>query len=707
LIAVGLIIPTWFPCLLPAQVAPSTPTCSQVNGQCDDLPPKLIDLSYPATPVNAPAENQNPTFTITGTALDPLSGTELSPPVAGGVASGVSYAYIEFVNYPCSGPYPAQTSTAWARLYPQGTFTPGLNQSLSGSLYFDNSAPSGTYYTCYAYISDNLGNSQTYSLFGGSSSPLLAVLPPIQVTGCVVCSAPPPVLQGLSVSPSSADVTNGSGTFTATLAITGAGTGVDIYSSYITLYFVGSSQSYSWGSYSLSPYSLTLLSGDQYNGTYKAQVRIPQHSLPGTWMAYVRVCDNSGNCQTYAPSQLAALGFPSAITIADSNPDTTPPQFKSLSFSEFNSLATTNLVDPEVPITVTLNLSDATTTGAASGLGYDSYSGCTPYMYLVSQNQFPAGSNQSSSQYQYVYFSQAGASSPNATVTWTGTLTFPKLSEIGQWDISIYTCDRVGNYATFTGPATLTAGKAYLYLLYKTQTQPVPATGTIGDPSGAAITIPPGLKPTPDTGGPPVTGAGVSISVTPVPPTAACNQSACTAPGFYNGYKSTNSPFVNYTFSDAAGNPIQHSTFPFPGTSITLPHVVSVPPAVVGGQDQTLTLWSIDNGVSSITMGCKNPATGVYSALNPTVINANGDVLFSNVCSFSTFFVMKKTGVPGDVTGDGAVTCADVTAVKAAFGTKYGQAGYNALADLNNDGVISILDLTFVIKQLAPGTVCH
>ncbi len=345
-------------CALFGQSTNTNPTCSQVNGQCDDLPPDLLSVSYPAGVVNVAAENQNPTFLLSAVGLDPLSGTELVPPQPGGKASGVSYAYIEFVNHPCSGPSPSQAGYAWADLYPHAAFVPGQAQTLGGFLSFSSAPPTGSYYACTALIVDNLGNTQQYSLYSGAISSLLAGLPPIQVTGCAICSGPPPVLNGLSITPLAADVTNSPTVVTATLSVTTGNSGLDLYRSEVILYFQGPSQGYSWSSSQSTPYHLALLSGTQNSGTYQAQIKIPQYSPAGSWMAYVSLCDNLGDCQGYQPSQLAALGFSSSATITDALSDTSAPQFKSLSFSEYNSLATTNLVDPDVPITVTLALSD-------------------------------------------------------------------------------------------------------------------------------------------------------------------------------------------------------------------------------------------------------------------------------------------------------------------------------------------------------------
>jgi len=63
--------------------------------------------------------------------------------------------------------------------------------------------------------------------------------------------------------------------------------------------------------------------------------------------------------------------------------------------------------------------------------------------------------------------------------------------------------------------------------------------------------------------------------------------------------------------------------------------------------------------------------------------------------------------VPGDLNGDGTVNCFDVDIVKASFNRRTGQAGFNAWADVNHDGVVNILDLAFVSQRMQAGTVCH
>jgi len=63
--------------------------------------------------------------------------------------------------------------------------------------------------------------------------------------------------------------------------------------------------------------------------------------------------------------------------------------------------------------------------------------------------------------------------------------------------------------------------------------------------------------------------------------------------------------------------------------------------------------------------------------------------------------------ISADINGDGVVNCSDLDIVKAAFGKKSGQTGFDSRADVNGDGVVNILDLSIVAKQAPPGTACQ
>lgn len=77
-----------------------------------------------------------------------------------------------------------------------------------------------------------------------------------------------------------------------------------------------------------------------------------------------------------------------------------------------------------------------------------------------------------------------------------------------------------------------------------------------------------------------------------------------------------------------------------------------------------------------------------------------------NEASASASVSVSIVAVPGDVNGDGVVDCLDLELVKAAFGTKTGQAAFNPSADVNHDGVVNVLDLSYVARMVRAGTTC-
>jgi hypothetical protein len=64
------------------------------------------------------------------------------------------------------------------------------------------------------------------------------------------------------------------------------------------------------------------------------------------------------------------------------------------------------------------------------------------------------------------------------------------------------------------------------------------------------------------------------------------------------------------------------------------------------------------------------------------------------------------SAAPGDLTGDGRVDCADIAVVKASFGRRTGQPGFDPRADVDTDGIVDIRDLAWVSQKLPAGTSC-
>jgi hypothetical protein len=137
-----------------------------------------------------------------------------------------------------------------------------------------------------------------------------------------------------------------------------------------------------------------------------------------------------------------------------------------------------------------------------------------------------------------------------------------------------------------------------------------------------------------------------------------------------------------------------------PGATLTIPLPTSQPAGTL------LTLYKINSSTNPPTLLPEPSTSGGFVAGH---VNADGlSATFSGIASFSTVVGLVPNGrIPGDVNNDGRVDCLDVTIVKLAFGKRTGQAGFDARADINSDGVVDVNDLAFVLKQLPAGTVCR
>lgn len=136
-------------------------------------------------------------------------------------------------------------------------------------------------------------------------------------------------------------------------------------------------------------------------------------------------------------------------------------------------------------------------------------------------------------------------------------------------------------------------------------------------------------------------------------------------------------------------------------------------------------IWSNPADISSGTsLGSRQlsatasvPGVFVYSPPANTVLPVGSGQLLTvnftpsdsvdyNLASASVRINVNAKAIPGDLDGNGSVGCDDSAIVKASFGKKTGQAGFDPRADVNRDGIVNVLDLAFVSRQLPAGTAC-
>jgi uncharacterized repeat protein (TIGR01451 family) len=89
-----------------------------------------------------------------------------------------------------------------------------------------------------------------------------------------------------------------------------------------------------------------------------------------------------------------------------------------------------------------------------------------------------------------------------------------------------------------------------------------------------------------------------------------------------------------------------------------------------------------------------------------SVLGSPTDPNPGNNSAFSDTHVVRPD-VLGDINGDKVVDCKDIGIVRAAFGKRTGQPGWNAKADVVTDGVIDVRDLSYVSQRLPAGTRCN
>jgi hypothetical protein len=115
----------------------------------------------------------------------------------------------------------------------------------------------------------------------------------------------------------------------------------------------------------------------------------------------------------------------------------------------------------------------------------------------------------------------------------------------------------------------------------------------------------------------------------------------------------------------------------------------------------------------TVDLGSGNAASnGAHATIgirNTGALNTQQQIAWSfgaAVLADTTAILFSATPTPGDLTGDHLVNCDDANFIRAAFGKRKGQAGYNPAADTNNDGVISVTDFALLTKYLPPGIKC-
>jgi dockerin type I repeat protein len=181
----------------------------------------------------------------------------------------------------------------------------------------------------------------------------------------------------------------------------------------------------------------------------------------------------------------------------------------------------------------------------------------------------------------------------------------------------------------------------------------------------------------------------------------------------------------NKTFLTTGGYVGSQPTANYPGGVLSLSSYLATP--------KTGILWAITAGTEDpgyfgpgfTTAGtlhaldATNPSTELWNSTQDSArddlgymasftppITVNGKVYVPTFSNQLVVYGLITGPVPGDVNGDSVVNCDDVFIVKASYGKRTGDQGFDLRADVNSDGVVDIKDLSAVQSHLSSGVVC-
>lgn len=625
-------------------------------GQVDTTPPTVVSLSFSATSLDATAGPAK--MTLTAHVEDDLSG----------FSTGYCSNFINGGQSVC---------VAWN--LQSGTPTDGI---YTATATFPQYSAPGTWMFS-IWLVDKVGNRKTLSPqdlanAGFPNSIALLSVPDLQ----------PPRVSGLSFSPNPVDVSNGPQTVTVSLGATDDLSGINFTSGYAPCGdFVIQSPTRKQAR-GIDAFAFKLASGTSLDGIWKATFVMPQYSEAGNWTVSGLILrdnahNNSSLSGTSLASALSAAGISGTLTVTSVRPDVTPPDLVDLTFGPafVNTTTSSQTVSFEIHSTDDLSGVSALAEQRPSGTCVSS-----AQRSLSVSVSSPSGA-QSHHSWSGNSNGLTGGSLVGGTVlagTWQSNVVMPQFSEAGTWKIhALDLMDSVGNIATFDATQLAALG-------YPTQIQVIQPSGTIDGvigPSGgtvsdqtfgarAQLTVPVNSFSTSTT---------VAIDVLQSPLSVPMPQ----------GFSAAGSYFV-----DIEASPHPTGLLAAPGATLTIPLSNTKKPGTA------LTLYKVNPGTNPATLSPEPSVSGgfVVGHVNPDGISAT----FTGLASFSTVVGLVSNGqIPGDVNADGKLDCADVAIVKASFGKRTGQTGFDPRADINGDGFVDVNDLAFVLKQLSPGVVCR
>lgn len=264
----------------------------------DVTPPTLVSFSFSPTTIDT--SSGAATVTVTVQAVDSQSGVCIGSTLPG-PCPGPTLSLVEFRHVGTS-----QFVAAGFNLV-AGTLNNGTFQAELG---FPQGSASGTWKISPLLLADQSGNVQVFS----EADLAARGFPTELLSTAVVEDQTPPALVAFSFTPTTIDTTVGPATVTVTMQATDSGSGVCVLPTCLTGFpmFVEFENA---GSTQSQEANFALVSGTLNDGTFEAQVILPQGSAAGTWKAIVGLRDQVRNFQDLLEADLTARGFSTELIV--------------------------------------------------------------------------------------------------------------------------------------------------------------------------------------------------------------------------------------------------------------------------------------------------------------------------------------------------------------------------------------------------------
>ena len=185
--------------------------------------------------------------------------------------------------------------------------------------------------------------------------------------------------------------------------------------------------------------------GDFLHGTFEGSVVFPPESASGVWtVSNVTIGDVVGNTTFLDTASLTAAGFPTVLTVANSAADTEAPKVTALSMSP----ETIDVSAGAQQVLITLHLTDNHT-----GVVLGSSANCGDFTIRF---RSPSGAHGRFVECHALHLRNGGTLQDGL---WQGTMTMPRFSEPGAWQLSVLDFfDGEGNRTFLTAADLSTLG---------------------------------------------------------------------------------------------------------------------------------------------------------------------------------------------------------------------------------------------------------